>query len=165
MKTFHFLLLLVCIAFLGCEKQDLSQASDAAKQSRILDTQLVPVTSGLLDGMWELRHILGVQVKDAPSDFGLGNGYIVTFDGNNYKKTENGKVIDSGTYTLEKKHSGVDFEEYEDIMILNSDAYKENLEYNWRVCIKMSNDRVMMAYGSVAVDGFTTTHQRLNPDR
>src|SRR5687768_15263299 len=111
MKTFYTLLLLVCITFFGCKKEELGSGNDT------LET---------LTGTWELRHILGVQVANAPSDFLPGNGLIITFEGSGYRKTSNGKVLDSGTYTLEKKYSQIDGEEYESIMILNSDANKKN---------------------------------------
>lgn len=160
MKTYYSLLLLTCITFLGCEKQDPSIADYANKRLRLLDTLEVPVTTQAIAGTWELRHIMGVQVANAPSDFAPGNGYIITFDGLKYLKTEEGKVLDSGTYTLEKKHTEVDFEKYNDVMVLNSDANKEHPEYNWRVSVKIVDDRLLMAYGSIASDGFTLTYQK-----
>ncbi|RYY05843.1 MAG: hypothetical protein EOP43_07940 [Sphingobacteriaceae bacterium] len=146
MKIFYSLFLLACVTLLGCKKEGLSVATDTAK----------------LTGTWELRHTLGVQIANAPSDFAAGNGSVITFENSRYDKISQGKVYDSGTYSIEEKQSQVDGEEYNKVMILNSDANKNNPDKNWRVSFKIVNDQLLMAYGSIASDGFTDTYKKLN---
>jgi hypothetical protein len=106
-----------------------------------------------LEGQWELRHMLGVQVAGAPSTFEKGNGSIIEFSGDRYKRINDGKVIDEGTYKIVEESAEIDGNKYENRIIFDDDE--------WKVFIKISGRSLQLCYGTIASDGFTNTYEKL----
>lgn len=106
-----------------------------------------------LEGQWEMRHMLGVQIAGAPSHFEKGNGNIIEFSGNRYKKIYDGKVEKEGTYKIVEESAEIDGTKYENRIIFDDDE--------WKVFIKISGKSLQLCYGTIASDGFTNTYQKL----
>ncbi|WP_457288187.1 hypothetical protein [Pedobacter sp. UYP24] len=107
-----------------------------------------------LNGRWEVRHVLGVQVAGEPSELDKGNGSIIEFSGENYKKIENGVVITKGTFKITNEYGEVDGNRYEKRIIYDDDT-------DWRVLIKISGNKLIICNGSIASDGTTMTYEKL----
>jgi hypothetical protein len=133
MKKLHVLMLVLATLFFGCEKAKIEPES--------------------LEGKWELRHILGVQVADSPSDFEKGNGSTIEFSGNEYHITENGTVISKGTYVIVKESAEIDGTEYQNRIVFDNADQK--------IFIKLSNNKLLICRGSIAADGSTATYEKM----
>lgn len=106
-----------------------------------------------LEGTWELRHILGVQVAGAPSQFKKGNGSIIRFVGNKYERIEAGKVLMAGAFTIIKDSAEVDGNKYANKIIYDDQAWGDH--------IKITGKQMLICTGTIAADGTTSTYEKI----
>lgn len=119
----------------------------------LLSCEKEEVRAESLKGAWELRHVLGIQVAGAPSHFEKGNGNVIEFSENGYKKTEKGKVIVEGTYTLAAESAKIDGTKFENSIDFDNGSYK--------VFVRISGNQLLISNGSIASDGVTSTYEKL----
>lgn len=104
-----------------------------------------------LDGTWELRHVIGIQVAGVSPDFKPGNGNIYKFKDQTFEKWSDGARISSGTFKLNK----------EDLPINNNKAnYSLLLDDHTKTYIKLSGNELVVFNGQVAADGTESTYER-----
>jgi len=133
MKKVNLLILVLSTLFFGCEKEKTQPES--------------------LVGTWELRHVLGVQIADAPSHFEKGNGSIIEFSTHEYQRIEDGTVVSEGTYEIVEESAEIDGTKFENRIIFDGDDRK--------VFIKLSGDELLISYGSTSHDGSTNTYEKM----
>lgn len=110
-----------------------------------------------LIGTWEVRHILGVQVANAPSVFPKGNGQIIQFSASEYQEINDGKVISKGSYKIvDEQAAEIDGTTYTQRIVF------EDKSVDWKVFIKLSGTKLSLCYGSIAHDGWTDTYEKIN---
>jgi hypothetical protein len=124
------LLLLVTLAFTSCLKN---------VQER-------------LAGEWELRHREGGLLPS--SEFMPGNGNSLKFTDTAYERIENGKVVETGTYT-----------------IINEETTISNVKVRYKIIfgnktdspvyLKQLGDKLTLFVGNVASDGTVTVYYKL----
>lgn len=102
-----------------------------------------------LDGTWELKHINGLQVAGANPDFEAGNGNLLKFDGQNFEKYDQGKLVYSGTFSLKKEAS---------TPINNTKANYSISFNNDKLFANLSAKQLVIFYGSIPADGFEATY-------
>lgn len=130
-----FALFLLLITIFSCKKKD-SEPSPAT-----------------LNGTWELRHVLGIQVQGADPNYSPGNGNIFVFTNGNFKSYTNSKPLDSGTYTIQK----------EDLAINNNKAnYSILLNNKTKFYIKIAKRTLIVFDGVIAADGYEATYEKQN---
>ena len=112
-----------------------------------------PDFSGL-QGTWELRHILGVQIAGAPSDFPPGNGHLVKFIGDTFEMHEQGKLMLSSAFNVKRDELEIDGERYSFKFVYQDSGH----EKAWHV--KVSGNKLLMSLGSTASDGVTVTYEK-----
>src|SRR5690606_33039214 len=95
-----------------------------------------------LVGTWELRHVLGVQIANAPSDFEKGNGNIIEFSSHDYKRIKDGGVVAEGTYKIVEESAEIDGVKYKNRIIFDNDDGK--------VFIKLAQNELFISTGSIA---------------
>ncbi|MEH6305233.1 hypothetical protein RYH73_06235 [Olivibacter sp. CPCC 100613] len=133
MKNLHLLTLIFFALFFSCGKDKNRPES--------------------LGGKWELRHILGVQIKDAPSDFEKGNGNVIEFSANEYQRIENGTLVSKGTYAIVEESAEIDGTQYEHKIVFDDSDQK--------VFIKISGNQLLICLGPIASDGTTITYEKI----
>src|SRR5690606_22069742 len=104
-----------------------------------------------LVGKWELRHVLGVQIADAPSQFEKGNGNIIEFSADEYQRVADGKVYAKGTYEIVQDTTEIDSTKYQSRIIFDAS--------DWKVFIKVSGNKLHIRRGSIDADGTTNTNE------
>lgn len=107
-----------------------------------------------LDGTWELRHVKGGQIPNVSPDYPPGNGRIIKFEGNTFQIIRDGSVVQSGTFVIindVKEIDGVKF------------RYKIDFDLNTQADLysNVSRKKLIVATGSIASDGTTSTYERL----
>ncbi|WP_316741040.1 hypothetical protein [Pedobacter antarcticus] len=104
-----------------------------------------------LDGTWELRHVIGIQVAGVSPDFKPGNGNLYKFRDDTYEKWSDGARVSSGTFKLAK----------EDLPINNNKAnYSLLLDDQTKTYIKLSRSQLVIFNGQVAADGTESTYEK-----
>ncbi|MDN5288565.1 MAG: hypothetical protein JWR38_4839 [Mucilaginibacter sp.] len=135
MKTYLILLIIATVTFASCKK-DKNKSQDGN-----------PV------GTWELRHVNGVQVPGAPSDFKPGNGEIVQINQTNFKQISDGKVVNDYKYSIVKKETTVNFDKVSYQLVFDTDKPALSPYF------KISDDgKLTLYFGSIAADGFESTY-------
>lgn len=107
-----------------------------------------------LEGSWELRHVLGVQIAGASPDHLPGNGHIIKFEGNNYQALSKGAVVSSGTFLLIKDETEIDGAKYSFKI-----DFDQKLDLD--MYVKVSGRTLKTSVGSITHDGFTLTYAKL----
>lgn len=133
MKNLHFLILIFATLIFGCGKDKIQPES--------------------LEGKWEMRHILGGQIQDAPSDFEKGNGNIIEFSANEYQRIEDGVVISKGTYAIVEESAEIDGTKYESKIVFDDSDQK--------IFIKVLGNKLLVCHGPTASDGYTVTYEKM----
>jgi len=143
MKNLKLLLITLVTLFVSCGKED---------------RDLLEVDSASIEGRWELRHVLGVQIADAPSDFEAGNGIIMEFDGQRYHQIANEAPHIEGTYeVVEVEPIEIDGTEYKRKIIFTSESeHRTSDQY-----VKILGNKLMLSTGSRAHDGSTATYDKI----
>lgn len=106
-----------------------------------------------LEGSWELRHILGVQVAGAPSDYARGNGDIIKFKGNKYQRFLDGEEIFSGTFEISEGKADIDGTRYSSVIVFDGKT--------WQSYIKIEGKKLRICSGTIAADGTTMTYEKM----
>ncbi|WP_134087966.1 hypothetical protein [Olivibacter sp. XZL3] len=146
MKSLNLLLIALVALFVGCGKED---------------RDLLEVDSASIQGRWELRHVLGVQIADAPSDFEAGNGNIIEFDGQRFRQIsqyEEEAVTSDGTYeVVEVEPIEIDGTKYRRKIIFTSESEHRTSDQ----FVKISGNKLMLSTGSRSHDGSTATYDKI----
>jgi hypothetical protein len=136
MKTYLTLLIIAIVTFSSCKK-DKNKTEDGN-----------PI------GTWELRHVNGVQIPGAPSDFKPGNGEIVQISQTNFKQISGGKVVSDQKYTVVKKEATINFDKVS-YQIIFADETAFNPYF------KISDDgKLTLYYGNIVADGVEQVYQK-----
>lgn len=133
--TLSLLSLILLITIFGCKKKDSAES---------------PVT---LNGSWELRNVLGLQVQGADPNYTPGNGNIFVFSEGNFKKYANGKLVDSGSYTIQKEEVKINN---------NASNYSMLLNNKTKLYLKIADRTLVIFDGVIAADGYEATYERQN---
>jgi len=134
MKNFIFPILMIAALLAGCKKD-----KEASSQSII--------------GKWEFRSMTGGQVAGSPSTVKAGNGNIIEFTDTEYQNTRNGTVVSKKTYVVVKDSANIDGTSYSNALIYDNESLKWYFSRN--------GDKLMLSIGSIALDGFTLTYQKV----
>lgn len=133
-NCFKALLYILIFSFAGCDKD----ANIDAK----------------LQGSWELRHMLGIQIAGMSPDFPPENGHIVKFEDDSYQIYDKGKLLLSTTFKIESEQREIDGTVYSEKIVYLDSGYKTS------VFFKISGNTLKICYGSIAVDGGTSTYRK-----
>ena len=133
MRKVNFIILTLAVLLFGCDKEKIQPES--------------------LEGTWELRHVLGVQIENASPDYEKGNGNIIEFSTNGYQRIVDGKVIAEGTYKLVEESAEIDGTKFTNRIIFDDD--------DWKVFIKQLGNKLLICNGSTASDGSTETYEKI----
>lgn len=135
-----FLLLLSATVLFSCKKNE-----------------SIPAES-TLNGSWELRSVLGIQVPGVSPNYQPGNGNVYVFNNGNYTIYMQGKIVDSGTYTIEK-----------DIKPINNNTSTHSITLvskmnsrNDKLYLKLGENSLVIFDGVIAADGIEGTYERLS---
>jgi hypothetical protein len=133
MKTYLTLFLIVTIFFAGCKKDKNEDGN--------------PI------GTWELRHINGIQIPGAPSDFKAGNGEIIQFTPTNMKIFSGGKLMSDRKYSIIKKETVVNKNKVSYQLLFDADPAIDTY-------FKISDGKLTIYLGIIAADGVESTYAK-----
>lgn len=102
-----------------------------------------------LNGTWELRHINGIHVAGVSPDFPAGNGNLLEFNGQEYKRYIDGKVVSSGSFSLKKEA---------EVAVNNTKANYSILFNNEKLLVNLSAKKLVVFDGVIAADGTESTY-------
>ena len=139
-----FILLILCIlVILGCNR---SKTSDEKK-----------IYSDSLQGAWELRELRGGMIAGLSPYYSPGNGNVWSFSDSTFKHYAEGKLVDSGTYTLTRDTCPATLTEMDAFVLSNS--------YGYEIFFEISKDTLTLYTGVIAADGTIAKYIRINsPD-
>ncbi len=109
--------------------------------------------SGGLNGKWELRSMTGIQVAGVPPDFKSGNGHILEFTTDQYQRTEQGKSVTGGKYSIVNAAAEFDGISYKQAILYENSDLKHYFN--------ISENKLTVSIGPVASDGYTAVYERL----
>ena len=103
-------------------------------------------------GTWELRYAKGIQVPGIDPNYKAGNGNLLVFTGNTFKKIIEGKVVDSGTYVIKPE-----------VMQVNDKKSEYSIKFNnhEKEYLIVSNNKLVHFIGQIAADGAELTYEKL----
>ena len=107
-----------------------------------------------IEGSWELRRVDGGNIGGLKSDYEPGNGNILKFSGAKYERYASGKLVDQGTFTLEREN-----------IKINNSASNFNITYSRtnqityssptsKESINLSKKSLVVFIGAIAADGY-----------
>jgi hypothetical protein len=108
-----------------------------------------------LDGTWELRYLIGFLPPELRGDRPPGNGYIYSFQGNNFERRMGGKLVDSGTFSVLKDSSNNNNEKLDYKLVLDGDKYDHSIPF------KLSDEKLTLHFGALASDGAIGTYAKI----
>lgn len=132
MKAFYlFLFLLGTVLFISCNR----------------DVQLPAQTNGkILQGVWELRAVMGGMVAYDPNNYKPENGSLWVFKETIFEKIYKDSVYRSGTYAISRgTGTNLNTGQKTDQFIFNN-VPAESFE--------LRNDTLRLYYGAIASDGY-----------
>ena len=133
--------LLVILVTLGCNR---SKTTDEKKNY-----------SDALEGAWELRNVFGgFGPPGRPNNFAPGNGNIRSFKDSTFQYYANGKLVDSGTFTLTRDTCPAT----QTVM----DAFILSNSYGHEIFFEISKDTLTLYNGIIAADGTIEKYVRTN---
>lgn len=102
-----------------------------------------------LNGTWELRGLIGSQTVNSEPDLRPGNGTLLKFNGQNFEKYATGKLIETGTFTLQPENTTVN----------NTTAnYSILMSTHAKQYLYLSGKTLIVFDGVVAADGTQSTY-------
>lgn len=105
-----------------------------------------------LEGRWELRHVAGVQIQGAIGDYIPGNGNVLVFNGQTFKQYIASKLVDSGTYSLQKAN-----------MMVNTNQANYSISFNnAQKYVNFSGSQLIVFDGTIAADGTESTYKKMD---
>lgn len=110
-----------------------------------------------LNGSWELRSVLGIQVPNVDPNYKAGNGNIFQFKNGAFKRYAAGKAIDSGSYTLRKNEMKINNNTATHQLQVESKVYATNT-----LNLKLGGDKLVIFDGVIAADGSESTYEKQN---
>lgn len=105
-----------------------------------------------LNGSWELRYIAGIQIAGTDPNFKAGNGNIIKFSDHTFEKYENNKMIDSGTFSIQKEEAPVNNYKSNYSIVFNNNTDK--------VYLNLSGKKLIVFMGSIAADGTESHYEK-----
>ncbi|MDB5020974.1 MAG: hypothetical protein JWQ28_2101 [Pedobacter sp.] len=105
-----------------------------------------------LDGTWELRSVTGGQMAGASPNFEPGNGNQIKFNQQRYERYADGKLVETGKYTLSPEKREVNNDEANFSMLSNN---------NFQQYIKLSSKKLVIFTGVIAADGIEEHYLKL----
>ena len=108
-----------------------------------------------LEGTWELRHLTGFVPQERLGNRPPGNGDIYKFQGNNFERHFDGKIADSGTFSVKKETSNHN-EKLEFILLLDGLKYKQSIPF------KLVDGKLTLHFGNLASDGAIGTYGKVD---
>jgi hypothetical protein len=105
-----------------------------------------------LNGTWELRSVVGGQLAGASPIIAAKNGNQFKFNQQNYERYVDGKLIESGTFTLKAVKVKINNDEANFSMLTNT---------NLQQYIKLSSNDLVIFTGVIAADGFESHYIKL----
>jgi hypothetical protein len=109
-----------------------------------------------LNGSWELRYLLGIQVPGIDPNFKPGNGNIYTFNNGKYQISQQSKAVDSGTYVIQKDERKINNNTSTHSMQITSKVYSSRNLY-----LKISSSTLVVFDGVIAADGIEATYAKI----
>ncbi|MCV9928593.1 hypothetical protein OIU83_13070 [Flavobacterium sp. LS1R49] len=104
-----------------------------------------------LNGTWELRHIEGIQVAGVDPNFKAGNGNLFKFEGQNFEKYNDGKKVETGTFTITP----------EEMPINNRKAnYSITFNNKEKTYVSLIENKLILFNGMIAADGTESTYEK-----
>lgn len=107
-----------------------------------------------LEGAWELRHLTGFVPQERLGNRLPGNGDIYKFQGNNFERHFDGKIVDSGKFSVNNEASNHN-EKLEFILLLDGLKYKQSIPF------KLVDGKLTLHFGSLASDGAIGTYSKI----
>lgn len=105
-----------------------------------------------LNGTWELRHVAGIQVAGVDPNFKPGNGNYFTFKGETFEKFNDGKKMESGTFTITPE---------DNVAVNNSKAnYSISFNKEEKKYALLSDNKLIIFDGIIAADGTESTFEK-----
>ena len=138
------LVILAILAILvGCNR---SETTDEKK-----------IYSDSLEGAWELREVRGGMVAGLSPYYSQGNGNIWRFSESTLHHYAEGKLVDSGTFTITRDTCPATQTEMDAFILSNS--------YSHHIFFEISKDTLTLYNGIIAADGTIEKYVRINnPD-
>lgn len=133
MKNLNLLVMVFALLLFSCKKDEVQPES--------------------LIGTWELRHVLGGQIANVPHDYPEGNGSIIQFSSSEYQIIAEGRVISKGTYHIVQDQAEIDGTSYKQQIIFDEEPEK--------AYIKLSGSKLLVCWGTIALDGYTNTYEKI----
>ncbi|WP_158800317.1 hypothetical protein [Pedobacter sp. L105] len=102
-----------------------------------------------LNGSWELRYLEGIQVPNVDPNFKAGNGNILKFSDHNFERYENGKLVQTGTFTFQPEKTTV-----------NNTAVNYSIVFanDEKQYLYLSGNKLILFQGVIAADGTASTY-------
>jgi hypothetical protein len=105
-----------------------------------------------LNGTWELRYLVGGQIATASPNYEPGNGNRIIFKQQKFERYDDGRLVESGTFTLTPEKAKVNNE------VANFSLITDN---NLKQYIKLSPKDLVIFTGVVAADGTEAHYVKL----
>lgn len=114
-----------------------------------------------LEGSWELRRVDGGNVAGLKSDYAAGNGNILKFSGANYERYVEGKVVDRGTFKIEREKQKINNSESNFTITYNRGEQLTFASAMSKEPINLSSKALVTFTGVIAADGFESHYVKL----
>ncbi len=112
------------------------------------------VYSNSLEGAWELRELRGGMIAGLSPYYSPGNGQIRAYKDSSFKFYVNGKLTDTGTFTLTRDTCPATH--------TLMDAYIISTAYGHKTFFGISKDTLTLYDGVIAADGTIAKYVRIN---
>ncbi len=137
--------LIALCSFYGCEKSAIPKDEVVVE-----DEVLLSGDPTILEGNWELRESYGGMRPGNPNH-APGNGNILKFTKNRMERHFDGKLYDSGNFTVR-----------DSVKRINNTSSTHYIEYSSnndaKYFIRMDGDKLVQFIGQIAADGVELTY-------
>lgn len=116
-----------------------------------------------IEGSWEIRESKGGYRLASSSDkdtYSAGNGTIIKFSGTTYEKYAQGKLVDNGTFTIEKEKQQINDKESNyniTFVSVNPALFQATIKQS----MNLSSKTLILFFGQIAADGTETLYVKL----
>ncbi|MBE7177496.1 MAG: hypothetical protein INR69_13890 [Mucilaginibacter polytrichastri] len=108
-----------------------------------------------LDGTWELRQIMGVQVPGIPGEYPPGNNNTLQFSGSSFERYDEGRRTVNGTYRIVDEKGEVNGKTVSQKIIFKTGDNEETEAF-----ISRQGKTLTIYYGQLANDGAEMTYAK-----
>ena len=150
MKSNLLLWLFVCILIFACGKAEIDNSTD--------DVPGLKTTETSLPGIWELRELQGgFRPANAQIYYSAGNGNTWEFTDSTYKQSFEGKLANSGGYTL-TQDTALATGRLMDAFVMDAGSYKHQIHFEF------NQDTLLLYDGQIAADGTIGKYVRVHAE-